>query len=152
MTTSVVVDGASQSNIGLSVENELASKSELNRLLPSSHCLESSKNLSSSAPGAISNQECSLIPEQQQQHINQSCSDNDLNEELQPLQPTTNDIELQHRQSKDSAMEDENCRSLSCLTDSTEQSAPVNFDMSNRVSLYFVIFFLLLDALKKSKK
>lgn len=30
-------------------------------------------------------------------------------------------------------MEDENCRSLSGFTDSTEQSAPVNFDMSNRV-------------------
>lgn len=32
-------------------------------------------------------------------------------------------------------MGDENCRSLSVLTDSTEQSAPVNFDMSNRVNL-----------------
>lgn len=31
-------------------------------------------------------------------------------------------------------MDDENCRSLSGFTDSTEQSAPVNFDMSNRVS------------------
>lgn len=31
-------------------------------------------------------------------------------------------------------------RSLSCFTDSTEQSAPVNFDMSNRVQLAFVIF------------
>lgn len=39
-----------------------------------------------------------------------------------------------HRVSKDSAMEDENCRSISCFTDSTEQSAPVNFDMSNRVN------------------
>lgn len=28
-------------------------------------------------------------------------------------------------------------RSLSCLTDSTEQSAPVNFDLSNRVSRKF---------------
>uniref|UniRef100_A0A182SNJ4 Cation-transporting P-type ATPase C-terminal domain-containing protein n=1 Tax=Anopheles maculatus TaxID=74869 RepID=A0A182SNJ4_9DIPT len=27
------------------------------------------------------------------------------------------------------------CRSLSCLTDSTEQSAPINFDMSNRAKL-----------------
>lgn len=26
-------------------------------------------------------------------------------------------------------------QSLSCLTDSTEQSAPINFDMSNRVSI-----------------
>lgn len=30
---------------------------------------------------------------------------------------------------------EENCRSLSCLTDSTEQSAPINFDMSNRAKL-----------------
>lgn len=30
-------------------------------------------------------------------------------------------------------------RSLSCLTDSTEQSAPVHFDLSNRVSKNFVI-------------
>lgn len=32
-------------------------------------------------------------------------------------------------------MEDENCHSISCFTDSTEQSAPVNFDMSNRAKL-----------------
>lgn len=40
------------------------------------------------------------------------------------------------RVSKDSAMDDENCRSLSAYTDSTEQSAPVNFDMSNRVCVF----------------
>lgn len=28
------------------------------------------------------------------------------------------------------------CRSLSCLTDSTDHSAPLNFDMSNRVSIH----------------
>lgn len=43
--------------------------------------------------------------------------------------------QLRHRPSKDSAMEDENCHSISCFTDSTEQSAPVNFDMSNRAKL-----------------
>lgn len=32
------------------------------------------------------------------------------------------------------ASEQDTWRSLSCLTDSTEQSAPVNFIMSNRVS------------------
>lgn len=41
-----------------------------------------------------------------------------------------------HRISKDSAMEEEICRSLSGYTDSTEQSAPVNFDMSNRVRFF----------------
>lgn len=39
-------------------------------------------------------------------------------------------------------MEDENCRSLSGYTDSTEQSAPVNFDMSNRVSKTEYIKFI----------
>lgn len=29
-------------------------------------------------------------------------------------------------------------QSLSCLTDSTEHSAPINFDMSNRVTLQFL--------------
>lgn len=42
---------------------------------------------------------------------------------------------MRHRASKDSAMEDENCHSISCFTDSSEQSAPVNFDMSNRAKL-----------------
>lgn len=37
-------------------------------------------------------------------------------------------------QSVDLGSGQEAWRSLSCLTDSTEQSAPVNFDMSNRVS------------------
>lgn len=32
------------------------------------------------------------------------------------------------------------CRSLSCLTDSTDHSAPVNFDMSNRVRCLFYFF------------
>lgn len=37
-------------------------------------------------------------------------------------------------QSVDLGSGQEAWRSLSCLTDSTEQSAPVNFDLSNRVS------------------
>lgn len=36
-------------------------------------------------------------------------------------------------QSVDLGSGQEAWRSLSCLTDSTEQSAPVNFDLSNRV-------------------
>lgn len=38
-------------------------------------------------------------------------------------------------QSVDLTSQPDPCRSLSVLTDSTEQSAPVNFDMSNRVSV-----------------
>lgn len=71
---------------------------------------ECSKSLSCSAPGAIS----------------------DL-----PKPASSGSVESmllkRRRVSKDSAMEEENCRSLSGFTDSTEQSAPINFDMSNRV-------------------
>lgn len=35
----------------------------------------------------------------------------------------------------------EGWQSLSCLTDSTEQSAPINFDMSNRVCFYSSYLF-----------
>lgn len=76
--------------------------------------LESSKNLSCSAPGAISDE----VPP----------TKSNPNGSIESVQFK------RHRVSKDSAMEDENCRSLSGFTDSTEQSAPINFDMSNRVS------------------
>ncbi|KAJ6638088.1 Transmembrane protein [Pseudolycoriella hygida] len=109
-----------QSNVALNMENEINAESELNRLLPPSG-LESTKNLSSSAPGAISNQDqdCSLAPS------------NPITDSIESLRYHVN----HHRHSKDSAMGEENCRSLSVLTDSTEQSAPVNFDMSNRAKL-----------------
>lgn len=54
-------------------------------------------------------------------------------------------------QSVDLGSGQEGWRSISCLTDSTEQSAPVNFDLSNRVSRFlfrlsfisqYVIFYL----------
>lgn len=80
-------------------------------LLPST--LESTKNLSSSAPCTIS-----------QQPISTHNSRDSLAMDHGPS----------HRASKDSAME-ENCRSLSCLSEITEQSAPINFDMSNRAKL-----------------
>lgn len=78
--------------------------------------LESSKNLSCSAPGAISDE------------MPATKSNPNSNGSIESVQFK------RHRVSKDSAMDDENCRSLSGFTDSTEQSAPVNFDMSNRVS------------------
>uniref|UniRef100_A0A336MG02 CSON001119 protein n=1 Tax=Culicoides sonorensis TaxID=179676 RepID=A0A336MG02_CULSO len=80
-------------------------------LVPST--LESTKTLSSSAPCAIS-----------QQPISSHNSKDSL----------AMDHGTSHRASKDSAME-ENCRSLSCLSEITEQSAPINFDMSNRAKL-----------------
>lgn len=82
--------------------------------------LESCKTLSSSAPGAISDE----LPK----HHSPSNEDSNNCSEQGCMQ----------RLSKDSAMEDENCRSLSGFTDSSEQSAPVNFDMSNRVGEQFL--------------
>ncbi|XP_031627987.1 transmembrane protein 94 isoform X2 [Contarinia nasturtii] len=97
------------SNNEINAEED-GTESELNRLLPPFTGLESTKNLSSSAPGAISDE----LPEPKNGSF---------------------DSDTKHRISKDSAMEDENCRSLSGFTDSTEQSAAINFDMSNRAKL-----------------
>lgn len=80
--------------------------------------MESSKNLSSSAPGGIISEDlpkCESSP--------------NLNESIESPESR------KRRVSKDSAMEEENCRSISCLTESSEQSAPINFDMSNRVGI-----------------
>ncbi|XP_037809447.1 transmembrane protein 94 isoform X1 [Lucilia sericata] len=100
--------------------------SDLNYLLPPLTNLESSKTLSSSAPGAISNNLMHVADN------NETCSNaslagsrDSINESLKASC---------RRQSQDSAL-DENCRSISILTESTEQSAPVHFDMSNRAKL-----------------
>lgn len=114
------------SRVGPFADIDASNTGELNRLLPPS-CLESSRNLSSSAPGAISNPDCSLLPSAATVALTNQSTDNSADNSLS--------LEMQRRASKDSAMEDENCRSLSCLTDSTEQSAPINFDMSNRAKL-----------------
>jgi hypothetical protein len=108
-----------------SEDNSMEISPELSHLLAPA-TLER-KTLSSSAPGAISN-------EQNQGNVSAKSS----NESIEFAGPTM-------RSSRDSAMEDdsdapgvhqldENCRSLSCLTDS-EQSAPINFDCSNRAKL-----------------
>ncbi|KAH8413530.1 hypothetical protein KR009_011998 [Drosophila setifemur] len=103
--------------------------------------LESSKTLSSSAPGAISNpDECNPLHAALSADQAQSPDGNDsLQEELAgdaelELEADADPSRLKQRHSLDSAM-DENCRSLSTLTESTDQSAPINFDMSNRAKL-----------------
>ncbi|XP_040173075.1 transmembrane protein 94 isoform X1 [Anopheles arabiensis] len=99
------------------------------RLLDVPLSLESSRALSSSAPCAISNP--------------------DTNSLLEPGQgaPGRTSPAPSERSSSGGGGEDQDpkhgkavsvgghCRSLSCLTDSTEQSAPINFDMSNRAKL-----------------
>ncbi|XP_053949035.1 transmembrane protein 94 isoform X3 [Anastrepha ludens] len=125
--------------------------SDLHRLLPPPN-LESSKTLSSSAPGAISNPDdynavqLSSTPTSRRS----SASYGDGNDKEQSLhlvgdggvdaegahasKATADAVAEENRQSEDSAM-DENCRSMSIITESTEQSAPVHFDMSNRAKL-----------------
>ncbi|XP_017061107.2 transmembrane protein 94 isoform X2 [Drosophila ficusphila] len=120
---------------------------EISYLLGPPTNLESSKNLSSSAPGAISNpDECNPLNTALQNEGPQSPDSEGSKDSSQGSTPKNNlpgDSELdaepdpsKHRQrhSLDSAM-DENCRSLSTLTESTDQSAPINFDMSNRAKL-----------------
>ncbi|XP_032591882.1 transmembrane protein 94 [Drosophila grimshawi] len=124
-------------------ENVVASKSsksagdasdgpKLSYLLsPQPTNLESSKTLSCSAPGAISNpEECEqAIAPTDEDELEQGAENEALNFENEPNPERHN-----QRHSLDSAM-DENCRSLSTLTESTDQSAPINFDMSNRAKL-----------------
>ncbi|XP_039959828.1 transmembrane protein 94 isoform X5 [Bactrocera tryoni] len=119
--------------------------SDLHHLLPPPN-LESSKTLSSSAPGAISNpddyQAVQLSSTPPSRRSSVSCGgEGNGNGKDAPLhlvdggsKAIADAADDEHRQSEDSAM-DENCRSMSIITESTEQSAPVHFDMSNRAKL-----------------
>ncbi|XP_050561045.1 transmembrane protein 94 isoform X1 [Spodoptera frugiperda] len=99
--------------------------------------IASSKALSMSAPGAI-NLDHNTVK-----------FDNEIKKARHSITTHTNlkfqrsSISTSHP-SADSLLDDEEdaagspadaCRSLSCLTDSTDHSAPVNFDMSNRAKL-----------------
>ncbi|XP_055549680.1 transmembrane protein 94 isoform X2 [Wyeomyia smithii] len=115
-------------------QSEVEEQNELNKLLPN---LEASKALSSSAPGAISNPDSNLLDPQTGQNQREPSMERSINSyEMKDLRHSQRQ---QRRNSQDSALDcaahDDNCRSLSCLTDSTEQSAPINFDMSNRAKL-----------------
>ncbi|XP_036318816.1 transmembrane protein 94 isoform X4 [Rhagoletis pomonella] len=121
--------------------------SDLHRLLPPAN-LESSKALSSSAPGAISNpgdyNAVQLSSSPPSRRSSASCGDGNGKveslhlvgdgDEGNAIKAAAEADAEEQRQSEDSAM-DENCRSMSIITESTEQSAPVHFDMSNRAKL-----------------
>ncbi|XP_017063263.2 transmembrane protein 94 isoform X3 [Drosophila eugracilis] len=120
---------------------------EISYLLGPPNNLESSKTLSSSAPGAISNpDECkplnaALNGEDPPSAEGDSSKESSQNSTQRHHLPGDTELEAEpdpskhkQRHSLDSAM-DENCRSLSTLTESTDQSAPINFDMSNRAKL-----------------
>ncbi|XP_026844124.1 transmembrane protein 94 isoform X1 [Drosophila persimilis] len=127
---------------------DAAAGPDISYLLGPPNNLESSKTLSSSAPGAISNpDEChplnaALRSEDANGGDGVDAGSGENSESLQHMEPAgdgeleteTDPNRLKQRHSLDSAM-DENCRSLSTLTESTDQSAPINFDMSNRAKL-----------------
>ncbi|XP_044020998.1 transmembrane protein 94 isoform X3 [Aphidius gifuensis] len=110
--------------------------------------LDSSKAMSMSAPSAI-NTDYSIVkfddeatewhnadPSQAKSTTSQSLNQNGNIEGLESVENDTiksDDSVLV--QSVDLGCGQEIWRSLSCLTDSTEQSAPVNFDLSNRAKL-----------------
>lgn len=56
-----------------------------------------------------------------------------INDEIIEIETSEKDSVM--AQSMDLSSHQDGWPSLSCLTDSTEQSAPVNFDMSNRVNI-----------------
>lgn len=91
------------------LDDESPLHSELEKLLEQPHGLESCKNISNSAPGAINERP------------------------NEPKAASVESVVLKRPPSKESVADEENCPSLSGFTDSTEQSAPINFDMSNRV-------------------
>lgn len=109
---------------------------KLSYLLAPPNNLESSKTLSCSAPGAISNpDECNPPTAGDSNEDDELDDSKDSNENMALTLESEPDPERhKQRHSLDSAM-DENCRSLSTLTESTDQSAPINFDMSNRAKL-----------------
>ncbi|XP_025836465.1 transmembrane protein 94 isoform X2 [Agrilus planipennis] len=102
-------------------------------LLDNTSNLDSSKMLSYSAPSAI-NVEYSVVKfeeEEKESNIREIESD-DPEQPLQEIKNTTSQDSVQIRTVDLNTSHE--WQSLSCLTDSSDQSAPINFDMSNRVS------------------
>lgn len=101
--------------------------------------LEQSRALSYSAPSAI-NLEHSVVKfegevERARQRRGEAEAGGDSVDDSGEGCDMSSDSELMHNSvTEHSVSPHEHWQSLSCLTDSTEQSAPVNFDMSNRVS------------------
>ncbi|XP_058796297.1 transmembrane protein 94 isoform X3 [Phymastichus coffea] len=109
----------------------------LNRSLPRSN-LDNHRQLSMSAPSAI-NTELSTVKfenETTEWSADKSSQPKSaLGHRYSTEQETVRSEDSVLVQSIDLGSGQEAWRSLSCLTDSTEQSAPVNFDLSNRAKL-----------------
>lgn len=88
--------------------------------------LESSRTMSFSAPSAI-NLEHSVVKFEAAEQDNWQKSDQS---DMYSSKLMSHDSVQIHNDINNTSHD---WQSLSCLTDSTEQSAPINFDMSNRV-------------------
>lgn len=85
--------------------------------------LESSRTMSFSAPSAI-NMDQSTVKFDTEREFVVSDNDDDDDNESEPIAGS------------DESLRGHDWQSLSCLTDSTDRTVPISFDMSNRVSFY----------------
>ncbi|OXU20778.1 hypothetical protein TSAR_005268 [Trichomalopsis sarcophagae] len=109
----------------------------LDRVSPRSN-LDNSRAMSMSAPSAINTEMSTVKFENETTEWNGAAGDNKFQPKSamsQREQETVRSEDSVLVQSIDLGSGQEAWRSLSCLTDSTEQSAPVNFDLSNRAKL-----------------
>ncbi|XP_066585135.1 endoplasmic reticulum magnesium-transporting P-type ATPase isoform X2 [Prorops nasuta] len=106
----------------------------LNRASPRTN-LDTTKAISMSAPSAINTDFATVKFEDEHTEWNNFASSQAKSAMSQREQDTVRSEDSVLVQSVDLGSGQEAWRSLSCLTDSTEQSAPVNFDLSNRAKL-----------------
>ncbi|XP_050346220.1 transmembrane protein 94 isoform X2 [Nymphalis io] len=101
--------------------------------------ISSSKALSMSAPGAINVEHSTVKFDDETKKTRHSITTHSGLKQLQRDSITTSqastDSLLDGAAPEPGESPPDACRSLSCLTDSTDHSAPLNFDMSNRAKL-----------------
>ncbi|XP_012230402.1 endoplasmic reticulum magnesium-transporting P-type ATPase isoform X2 [Linepithema humile] len=107
----------------------------LNRVLPRTN-LNNSRAMSMSAPSAINTDFATVKFDDETTEWNNTVGTSQAKSAMSHReQDTVRSEDSVLVQSVDLGSGQEAWRSLSCLTDSTEQSAPVNFDLSNRAKL-----------------
>ncbi|XP_032688054.1 transmembrane protein 94 isoform X2 [Odontomachus brunneus] len=106
----------------------------LNRVLPRTN-LNNSRAMSMSAPSAINTDFTTVKFDDETTEWNDTGTSQVKSAMSHREQDTMRSEDSVLVQSVDLGSGQEGWRSISCLTDSTEQSAPVNFDLSNRAKL-----------------
>lgn len=91
--------------------------------------------MSFSAPSAINMDQPTVKFDSEREHL---MKENDTNQTADEIKSTSRESICVHTVDLNSGAHE--WQSLSCLTDSTEHSVPINFDMSNRVSRYDINF------------